>query len=143
MVRRLQITLLVSSSTATGTELTVSGVVILVTMTSNKTNNRTRLDSGFALKFLCTQNEKVLPPERVLYPTTFVTGEERQIASFPENSIWNYVSNANHLMVISREDGRDFHLTTTFLDTESWHDYFRVFGIEDEAEKTRFIFKTL
>jgi len=129
--------LLFSSSTATGTEFTVSGVVILVTMTGNKTEE-TGLDSRFALRFLRSQNDFVFPPERILYPTSFVTGEGHQTLSFPENNAVDYENNANHLMIISRGSGRDFNITQTFQDTEEGRDYIWAFGIKYDADKTRF-----
>jgi len=133
--------ILVSSSTAPGTELTVSGVVILITMTSNKTDNRTESDSRFALRFYRTQNDTVFPPDRVLYPSSFVTGEERQIVSFTKNNVVDYENNANQFTLISRPSGRDFNLTITFIDTEYGKDYFNVLGMEDGAETTHFTYK--
>jgi len=118
----------------TGTEFTVSGVVILVTMTCTSDAGST---SSFAMRILRSRNDTAFPPVRILYPTSFVTGEGRQIASFPENNTVNYENNANHLMVISRESGAHFNLTLTFLDTEEIQDFINVFGVEDGAKRTR------
>jgi len=130
----------ISSSTATGSEYTVSGVVILVTMSSNKLDG-TEVDSSFVLKFFCSRNDKVFPPERVLYPSSLVTGEGPQIATFPKNNAVDYKNNANHFMLISRPSGRDFHLTTTLIDTEPDKDFYRLFVIDDDSAQTRFISK--
>jgi len=129
--------LLFSSSTANGTEFTVSGVVVLVSLTSNNTDGR-GLASSFILRFLHKRNDKVLIPGRVLYPSTFVTGERRVVAAFPENNAANYSNNANHFMIISRPNGRDFNLTRIFTDIEKEKDYLRVYYIKDDAEKTQF-----
>jgi len=139
--KSLQIILFFSSLTAVGTEFTVSGVVILVTMTCNSIHTGTGVNSRFGLRFLRSQNNTVLPPERNLYPTTFVTDEGRHVASFPHDIGVNYTNDANHLMLISRPSGRTFNLARTFLDAETTHDYNSIFGIEDEAEKTRFSLK--
>jgi len=60
-------------------EFKVSGVVILVTLTSNdnNANGKGGLVSSFALRFIRKQNDNVLIliPGRVLYPSTFVMGE--------------------------------------------------------------------
>jgi len=131
--------LLFSSSTANGTEFAVSGVVILVTLTSNNTNdNDIGLASRFILMFLHKRNDSILIPGRVLYPSTFVTGDGRAVASFPENNTANYSNHANHFMIISRPSGRDFNLALTFRDIEPWTDYLRGYYIVDDAEKTRF-----
>jgi len=127
---------LVSSSTANGTEFTVVGVVILVTLTSNNTVGKGSV-SSFVLKFLHKRNDNVLIPGRVLYRSTFVTGEGRTVASFPEKNSQNYTNNANHFMLISRPSGRNFNLTGTFEDIEPWKDYFRYYWIADDAEETR------
>jgi len=128
---------LFSSSTANGMEFTVSGVVVLVTLTSNNTDVKT-LGSSFILRFLHKRNDKVLIPGRVLYPSTFVTGEGRAEAAFPENNAANYSDNANHFMIISRPSGRDSNLTETFVDIEPEKDYVRIYWIMEDAEKTRF-----
>jgi len=135
---------LFSSSTANRTEFTVSGVVILVTLTTNNTDGK-GLASSFILRFLHRKNDKVLIPGRVLYPSTFVTGEGRVVASFPENSAANYPNsaanypnNADHFMLISRQSGGDFSLTRTFGHFEQAKDYFRAYYIVNDAEKTGF-----
>jgi len=129
--------LLFSSSTANGTEFTVSGVVILVTLTTNTMDGK-GVASSFILRFLHRRNDKVLIPGRVLYPSTFVTGEGRVVASFLENNAANYSNKADHFMIISRPSGLDFNLTLTFLDIENRKDYFRRYSIADDAEKTWF-----
>jgi len=128
------------SSTSLGTAFTVSGVVILVTMTSNSTNGQTGLPSSFTLKFLSIPNDAVFPPERSLYPSTVVTGEGRQVVSFPERNAENYTNHANHLMLVSRANGGDFNRTLTFMDTEEKYDFYRLYAIGDDANKTRFNF---
>jgi len=100
---------LFSSSTANGTEFTVWGVVILVTLTSNITEGK-GLTSNFILRFLHQRNDNVLIPGRTLYPSTFVTGDGRTVASFPENNTANYENNADHFMLIARPSGRDFNI---------------------------------
>jgi len=117
-----------SSSTGNGTEFTVSGVVILITMT--KSNIDDDWSSGFELEFTCYQNESVLSPGRFVYPTTFVTGDGPTVASFPEKNAQNYSNNANHLMVISRASGQDFNLTLKFTDIEPVKDYFVWFFLQ-------------
>jgi len=109
----------------------------LATLTTNNTDGK-GLASSFILRFLHKRNDKVLIPGRVLYPSTFVTGEGRVVASFPENNAANYSNNADHFMIISRPSGRDFNLTETFQDIESEKDYIRRFYIADDAEKTGF-----
>jgi len=96
------------------------------------------LDSRFELTFLRSQNDTVNPPKRILYPTSFVTGEGHQTVSFPENNAMDYANNANHLMIIYRSSEQAFNLTRSFLDTEEDHDYIRAFGIKNDAEQTRF-----
>jgi len=108
-----------SSSTGNGTEFTVSGVVILITTTTQSIDDD--WSSGFELKFIRYQNESVLSPGRFIYPSTFVTGPT--VASFPEKNAKNYSNDANHLMVISRANGHDFNLTLKFTDIEPVKDY--------------------
>jgi len=117
----------------------VSGVIILVTMS----NNDTRWTSSFTLRFFRTRNDTVLPLDTTIYPSSFVTGEGRQVASFPENNVVDYDKYANHLMLISRPSGRDFNLTLTFLDIKGGFlvfDHIVLFRFEDEAERTRVIY---
>jgi len=133
----ISLNVLFSSSTANGTEFTVSGVVILVTLTTNITDGK-ELASSFLLTFLHRRNDKVLIPGRVLYPSTFVTGEGRVVAAFPENNAANYSNKADHFMIISRPSGRDLKLARTFGDIEREKDYLRVYYTKDDAEKTRF-----
>jgi len=127
-----------SSSTSNGTEFTVPGVMILVTMSINYTGGTAGLASSFSLRFLRTRNDTILPPKRTLYPTNFVTEEGQRIAPFPENNAVNYTNNANHFMVISRPSGRCFNLTQTFHDTQAIFDFYRGYRVEDNAEKTWF-----
>jgi len=127
-----------SSSTAVGTEFTVSGVVILVTMTCNNIHTGTGAISSFRLRFFRSQNDTVVPPGRILYQTTLVVGEGRETASFPHGNAADYTNRANHFMLITRPSGRSFALSRTYLDTESKFDYYSIFGIDDEADKTRF-----
>jgi len=131
--------LLSSSSTETGTAFSAYGVVALVTMSSNNTDNSTGLRSSFALKF---QRDGVISSRKTLYPTTFVTGEGRQVASFPEKNTRNYSTNSCHLMVISRNSGQDFNLTGTFVDIRTDDDYYKIYEIVDNAETTEFRYKT-
>jgi len=129
--------MLFSSSTATGTELTVSGAVVLVTMTSSMD---TTLASSFTLRFLHSQDDRVFPPKRTLYPSSFVTEDGLRVASFPKNNTKDYLKNLDNFLLISRDSGRDFDLTLTFLDTdadEGWY-YCFVYEIKDEAENTYF-----
>jgi len=135
--KSLRITLLFSSSTAVGTEFSVNGVVVLVTMTSNSSETGTNgVYSSFGLRFFSS------PSGRSVYPTTVVTGERRQVASFPEGNAVDYTDHANHLMLITRPSGRSFNLARTFLDAEPiGHDYNLIFGIEDEAQMTRLSLK--
>jgi len=132
------ISVIFSSSTANGTEFTVPGVVILVMLTNPNTDDGKESASSFALRFLHKQNDKVLIPGRILYPSTFVTGEGRAVASFPLNNAVKYENNANHFMLISRASGRDLKVKRTFTDTEPEKHYFRRYWIVDDAEKTRF-----
>jgi len=134
---QLNLCLISSSSTATGTEFTVSGVVILVTMSSNNTDNGKGIASSFTLRFLHKRNDTIFPPGRLLYPSTLVTEEEPAVVSFPENNAVNYSNNANHFMLISRPSGRDFKTKRTFLDIEAVNDYYRAFSPFDDADKTR------
>jgi len=129
--------MLASSSTVTGTEFTVSGVVILITMTCNNTQV-TEMNSSFALRFHRSRNYTVIPPVRTLQPSSFWMGEGREVASFPEGNAVDYKNTANHFMLISRPSGRNFDLYLTFLDTEEDEDYFRIFRIEDNAMRTTF-----
>jgi len=119
----------------------LSGVILLVTMANNKTEE-IESDSGFALRFLRSQNDTVFHPERILYLTSFVTGEGRQTGSFPDNNAVGYENNANHLMIIYRANEQDCNLPRSFLDTEEDHDYIRAFGIKYEPEETRFRLQT-
>jgi len=132
-----------SSSTSNGTKLTVSGVVILITLTTKSNDGEEFLASSFALSFLQKNiNHLVLIPDRYVATTTFVTGEERT-ASYREDA-WDmyrftkYFENTDHLMVIARESGKNFYLTQTFLDIKC-KDFIREFVVEDVAEeKTQF-----
>jgi len=126
-----------SSNTANGTEFTVYGVVILVTLINNNKDGE-RLASSFALSFLRKPNEFILIPGRILHQSTFVTEEGRAVASFPQNNVNNYKNNANHFLLISRPSGRDFNLTLTFIDIEPFSAYFRRFLIQDDSKETRF-----
>jgi len=134
-----QISILFSSSTANGMEFTVSGVVILVTLTSTNTYGK-GLTSSFALRFIRTRNDFVLIPGTILYPSSFVAAEGPAKASFPENNAKDYENNANHFMLISRPSGRDFNITRTFTDTEPEKDYVRGFYLKDDAVKTWFTY---
>jgi len=119
-----------------GTEFTVSGVVILVTMTTYDN----RLASRFALRFFRSQNNEIFPPRKTLYPSTFVTGEGRQVTSFPENMAVNYTNDAMHFMLISRPIGREFSLTNTFVDIEVvGEDCYRRSRMVKEVGRTGFI----
>jgi len=127
-----------SSSTANGTEFKVSGVVILVTLTSNNNADVKGLPSSFALSFLKYLTSSV--PGRVLYPSTFVMGEGPMVASFPENNTVNYENNADHFMLIARPSGRPFNLTRIFYDTEADKDIIQRWYIDDVVEKTRLVY---
>jgi len=87
-------------------------------------------------KFLRSRNDTVFPPGRTLYPSSFVTGEGRQVVSFPQGNAVDYKNNANHFLLISRPSEREFNLTRTFLDTEEEKDFILVFKIKDEAGQT-------
>jgi len=126
-----------SSSTAKGTDFTVSGVVILVTLTSNNTDGK-GLTSSFNLSFIHEKNDLILIPGRILQPSTFVTEEGQTVASFPERNAVSYENNANHFMLISRPNRLTTFLTQTFTDTEKEKHYSRKFFIQDDAEKTKF-----
>jgi len=118
----------------------VSGVVVLVTMTMSSDDMKSTSTSSFAMRFVRSRNDTVFPSFQTLYHSSFVTGEGRQVASFPKNNAVDYKYNASHLMVISRTSGDEFNLTQTFLDIESFGgNYYWIHGMQDEAERTRFI----
>jgi len=127
-----------SASTANGTEFTVSGVVILVTLTSNNADSK-GLASSFILTFIHEKNDLFLIPGRILQPSTFVTGEGRVVASFPEKNQESYENNADHFMLISRPSERDFELTQTFLDIEEGKHCFRVYSIAEDEKMDRLV----
>jgi len=127
----------------------VSGVVILVTLSSNNNSNNTDggmelLASSFAMTFHCSQNSSVFSGRRKLYKSTFVTNDEgRQVVKGPEADAKEYSDNANHFMLISRESGRDFNLWQSNFNIVEPYDYFRVFQIYDDSDKTWFTGKKM
>jgi len=124
-----------SPSTATGREFTVSGVIILVTMSCIYSSGT----SSFALSFFRSQNKTVFPSGRTLYPSSIETGEGQRVVSFPANNAVDYKNNANHFMLISRASEREFDLTRIFQDIESESDYYVPFEIRDDSERTRYV----
>jgi len=119
-----------------GKEFTVSGVVVLVTMTTYDN----RLASSFVLRFVRSQNHEVFPPRKILYPSTFVTEEGRRVVSFPEKNAANYTNDAMHFMLISRPTRREFNLTQTFVDIEVVGDNcYRISRMVKEVGRTSFI----
>jgi len=111
----------------------------MVTMSNNKTDeSATMTSSSFALRFLRLQNDVVTSPRTTFYPSTFVTGEDVEVASFPQDNAANYSDFAHHFMLISRPSGRDFNLTRTFQDIEKDADYYTPFEIRDDLHRTWF-----
>jgi len=143
-----------SWSTPNGAEFTVSGVVILVTLSSDNRRAVNGLSTSFALSFLQkTINKLVLIPGRYLYPSTIVTGEGKHgqhgqqgqqgelSATFPQYNR-RYLNDSNHFMLISLASGKNFQFTQRLLDVEC-KDFVRIFVINDgfrldEGKKTRF-----
>jgi len=130
-----------SSSTANETKFIISGVVILVVMSSNYTEGN-GLGSRFALRFTHSRNDTVFPPTRTLSPSTLLTGEGSIVGSFPENNAQNYSNNVNHFMLLSRPSGRNLNIKEVFVDIEPQKDYSLFFYIQDDAEKTWFKYFT-
>jgi len=116
----------------TGREFTVSGTVVLVTMSNNNNNtDGTGLSSSFALRFIQTSRDTGTPS---LPQSTFVTGEGPQVIDRPGKC-----DDCNHLMVISRASGRDFSLKIFDRHLRS-DDVFWLYYFEDGSEKTQLKF---
>jgi len=105
---------LCSLKTSNGTSLSVSGVVILITLTQNNAQLLQNERSEFILNFENSKDDDVMPPWRTLLPTQVMTQDGEQFVSFPENNTANYPDNCTHLSIIAPNSGNPFHLNITY-----------------------------
>jgi len=98
-------------------------------------------NSKFVLRFVNTQDDSILPPERTIYPSTVITGEGSQVAGFPSKRNEDYIDNSNHLMLIAPSSGASFSLSQTianFAFDGSSYDFASYYTVVDKTDQSSF-----
>jgi len=128
-----------SSTSSNGFTSTVSGVVILITLTQP---NPLLLSNGnfkFVLHFEDSKNYTVLPRRRKVLPSQVMTRDGTQFVSFPENNVANYPDDSSHVFIISPKSGKPFKLTITYQDISGEpNDYFTWASMVDGNGRSAF-----